>query len=108
MHKNRHACLRVQAGLRQLPNAIQGANPNAVCLGLASLCVAFLTPKRITRIVPSSLLALVIGTCASLLLGAGVWASCRLSMCVLSVVEVRTICGTLSVEHRAAVYLQSS
>ncbi|KAK9803052.1 hypothetical protein WJX73_002405 [Symbiochloris irregularis] len=60
------------AALQRLPSALSNANAQAVGLGLASLAVALLTPKRVTKIVPSSLLALLLGTAASFALGLSV------------------------------------
>ena len=61
----------LQAAIQQLPAAISSTNPHAILLGLASLVVALFSPKRITKIVPSALLALIAGTGASVLLGLG-------------------------------------
>lgn len=74
--------LFVQAALQKLPSAIPNANPQAVGLGAASLAVALLTPQRITKIVPSSLLALLLGTAASFALGLSKPISNTLSVCI--------------------------
>ena len=65
-----HTCLLEQAAIQALPAAVSSANPHAVALGGFSLAVALLTPRRVSKFVPSSLLALVAGTAASFLCGA--------------------------------------
>lgn len=51
--------------LRQLPNHLSTANPAAAGLGLLTLAIVFGLPRRLNRIVPAPLLALVAGTLAS-------------------------------------------
>jgi len=45
-----------------VPAAWQSLNPTALILGVVSLGIVYLTPKSWTRLVPSPLLALVVGT----------------------------------------------
>lgn len=48
--------------LQALPAAIAGFNPAALLLGLTTLLVVYLTPKKVNKFFPAPLLALVIGT----------------------------------------------
>ena len=41
---------------------VSNANPAEVSLGLLTLAIVFLTPTKITRLIPSPLLALIVGT----------------------------------------------
>ena len=52
----------VVESIQQLPQYIRDYNLAAVILGVLTLAIVFLTPKRITRLVPSPLLALIVGT----------------------------------------------
>lgn len=64
-----HVC--TQAALQQYPAAFSNANVHAMGLGACSFLLCLLTPKRISRYVPGSVLALLFGTSAYLLLGLG-------------------------------------
>ena len=55
----------VQASISQLPEVIAQANPTAVGLGLLTLLIVFGMPKRLNRILPAPLVALVVGTAVS-------------------------------------------
>jgi len=61
--------LRALAGLG---NSLAGLNLQAVGLGAITLGIVFLTPMRISRFLPSPLLALVVGTLLAVLLGMNV------------------------------------
>lgn len=54
--------------LFQMPAVIARANPAAVGLGALTLLIVFGMPKRLNRILPAPLVALVVGTLASLLI----------------------------------------
>ena len=56
------ASANVVQSVSQLPYFIQNANFASVGLGILTLAIVFLTPSRITRLVPSPLLALIVGT----------------------------------------------
>ena len=56
------ASANVVESVSQFPNFIQNANPAAFGLGLLTLAIVFFTPKVITRIIPSPLLALIVAT----------------------------------------------
>jgi SulP family sulfate permease len=55
------------AKLTALPKLLLHPETNAMLIGLITLAIVYLTPKTITRILPSPLLALIVGTVASLL-----------------------------------------
>ncbi|GAB4140040.1 MAG: SulP family inorganic anion transporter [Cyanobacteria bacterium J069] len=55
--------------LRNLPTYLSQPNWMALALGLLTLAIVFAWPRRLNRIVPSPLLALVVGTLLSLLVG---------------------------------------
>jgi sulfate permease, SulP family len=52
--------------LTVLPEYVMQLNPGALLVGLLALAVAFFTPQRIGRVVPSPLLAIVLGSLAAL------------------------------------------
>jgi SulP family sulfate permease len=52
--------------LTVLPEYVVRLNPGALSVGLLALAVALFTPKRIGRVVPSPLLAIVLGSLAAL------------------------------------------
>lgn len=54
--------------VQSLPQLVANLNPVEAGLGALTLAIIFLTPKKIKRIVPPQLLALVLGTVVSLLL----------------------------------------
>ena len=56
------ASANVVQSVSQLPYFIQNANLASVGLGILTLAIVFLTPSQITRLIPSPLLALIIGT----------------------------------------------
>jgi len=58
----------VTESIFQLPNVIAQANVSAVGLGILTLAIVFGMPRRLSRILPAPLVALVVGTLASLLL----------------------------------------
>lgn len=62
------ASASVVESLAELPTNIANANPAAVGLGLVTLGIVFGLPRRLNRIVPAPLLALLVGTLLSLLL----------------------------------------
>ena len=53
----------------KFPLFVTDANPAAVGLGILTLAIVFLCPRKITQIVPSPLLALIIGTIAAVVIG---------------------------------------
>ena len=59
----------VVQSVKAYPEFIQNANPYALGLGILTLAIVFGCPKKITRIVPSPLLALIIGTIAAVFIG---------------------------------------
>ncbi|HHP7245364.1 MAG TPA: SulP family inorganic anion transporter [Elainellaceae cyanobacterium] len=62
------ASASVIESLRQLPAFLSTANPFATGLGLVTLAIVFGLPRRLNRIVPAPLLALVVGTVLSVML----------------------------------------
>ncbi len=58
----------VTESISQLPSAIAQANVSAVGLGVLTLIIVFGMPRRLNRILPAPLVALVVGTLVSLLL----------------------------------------
>ncbi|MGE4293595.1 MAG: SulP family inorganic anion transporter [Desulfovibrio sp.] len=56
------------AAVAALPSALFQASPSAVLLGISSMAIVFLTPGRISRVIPSPLIALVALTALSSLL----------------------------------------
>jgi len=50
------------AVLMAMPDILANIRPEAMAVGLGSLAIMYLTPKRVTRIVPGALIALVAGT----------------------------------------------
>ena len=56
------ASANVVQSVGRLPYFLSNANPESVILGILTLAIVFLTPARITRLIPSPLLALIIGT----------------------------------------------
>lgn len=48
--------------IKSLPHAVTNLDPVSLGLGLLSLAITFLTPKRISRVIPATLLALITGT----------------------------------------------
>ncbi|MGG6296509.1 bicarbonate transporter BicA [Leptolyngbya sp. AN02str] len=54
--------------LRSLPTLISNTNPAELTLGVLTVAIIFLMPKRARRIVPPQLVALVIGTVVSVFL----------------------------------------
>ena len=50
------------AELMAMPHILANVHPDAVAVGLGSLAIMYLAPKRLTRIVPGPLIALVAGT----------------------------------------------
>ena len=55
------------AKLSALPTLLLQPHSNAVLIGLITLAIVYFTPKKITRILPAPLIALTIGTVASIL-----------------------------------------
>jgi len=55
--------------LTVLPQDLVTPNRNALAVGLVALAICFWTPKRLARIVPSPLLALLVGTALAAILG---------------------------------------
>ncbi len=53
--------------LLQIPEALRNFNPVAAGLGLITLVIVFAAPPRLNRILPSPLIALVVGTILSVL-----------------------------------------
>ena len=56
------ASANVVQSVSKLPYFITHINPGAMGLGLLTLAIVFLTPRKITRLIPSPLLALIVGT----------------------------------------------
>ncbi len=56
------ASANVVESVSKLPYFLSNANPGAVGLGILTLAIVFLTPAKITRLIPSPLLALIVGT----------------------------------------------
>ncbi|MCC0178953.1 SulP family inorganic anion transporter [Waterburya agarophytonicola K14] len=56
------ASANVVQSVSRLPYFLSNANPGSVGLGILTLGIVFLTPAKITRLIPSPLLALIIGT----------------------------------------------
>jgi sulfate permease, SulP family len=55
------------AKLSALPKLLLQPETNALLLGLITLVIVYFTPKKITRILPAPLIALIVGTATSLL-----------------------------------------
>ncbi|MEO1934596.1 MAG: SulP family inorganic anion transporter [Myxococcales bacterium] len=56
------------AALRHIPEAFQNINPSALILGLCTIGIIYTAP-RLIRVVPSTLVALIVMTAGSVLLG---------------------------------------
>ena len=56
------ASANVIESVSKLPYFLSNANPAEVSLGILTLAIVFLTPAKITRLIPSPLLALIVGT----------------------------------------------
>ncbi len=52
----------VVESLSKLPEYIRAPNPAAVILGVITLAIVFLAPAKLNRVIPSPLLALIVGT----------------------------------------------
>ena len=52
----------VVESVTKMPYYISNANPSSIALGILTLAIVFLTPAKITRLIPSPLLALIVGT----------------------------------------------
>ena len=63
------ASANVVESMSNFPRFIAEANWFAVALGVLTLAIVFLCPAKITRIVPSPLLALIIGTLVAVAIG---------------------------------------
>ena len=63
------ASANVVESMSNFPRFIADANWFAVALGVLTLAIVFLCPAKITRIIPSPLLALVIGTLVAVAIG---------------------------------------
>ena len=63
------ASANVILSVQRFPEFIATANPYACGLGLLTLAIVFGCPRKITRLVPSPLLALIVGTIAALIIG---------------------------------------
>lgn len=63
------ASANVVESVSKIPEFVVNANPAAVGLGILTLVIVFLCPAKITRIIPSPLLALVIGTSVAIAIG---------------------------------------
>ena len=59
----------VVQSVKAYPEFIQNANPYALGLGILTLAIVFACPKKITRLVPSPLLALIVGTIVAIFIG---------------------------------------
>ncbi|MFB0978207.1 MAG: SulP family inorganic anion transporter, partial [Myxococcota bacterium] len=59
------------AALQSIPNDFQNINPSALVLGLCTIAIIYASP-RFTKIVPGTLIALVIVTAGSVMLGVDV------------------------------------
>lgn len=59
------ASANVVESISQIPEFVVNANPAEVGLGLLTLAIVFLCPPKLSRIIPSPLLALIIGTLAA-------------------------------------------
>ena len=59
----------VVQSVKAYPEFLQAANPYAFGLGLLTLAIVFGCPRKISRAVPSPLLALIIGTIAAIFIG---------------------------------------
>ena len=58
----------VVESVRKIPYFLSNLNPVATVLGIITLIILFLTPRRVSAIIPSPLLALLIGTLISVFL----------------------------------------
>lgn len=59
------------ASTQALPEAFNNLVSDAVILGLIALAIVYLTPKKINKIIPSPLIALIVGTLAYVLFMSG-------------------------------------
>ena len=55
----------VVESLSKIPDFLSNLNPAAAALGIITLIILFLTPRRVSSVIPSPLLALLIGTLIS-------------------------------------------
>jgi len=62
----------VMGTLRALPELITNVNPPELILGLVTVAIIFLMPKKLKRLVPPQLIALILGTVISLTIFQGV------------------------------------
>ncbi|MGB5633773.1 MAG: SulP family inorganic anion transporter [Waterburya sp.] len=63
------ASANVVESISKLPEFVVDANPAAVGLGILTLAIVFGCPTKVTRIIPSPLLALIIGTTVAVAIG---------------------------------------
>ena len=63
------ASANVVESMSNFPEFVTNANPFAGGLGILTLVIVFLCPTKITRIVPSPLLALIVGTIVAVAVG---------------------------------------
>ena len=61
------ASANVIASVRNIPSFISNTNPAAMILGVITLVIVFGLPTRLNRIIPSPLLALIVGTLISII-----------------------------------------
>ena len=59
----------VVQSVKMIPEFVSNYNPFALALGLLTLAIVFGCPRQISRLVPSPLLALIIGTIAAVFIG---------------------------------------
>lgn len=59
----------VVQSIRMFPEFVSNANSYALGLGILTLAIVFGCPRKITRIIPSPLLALIIGTIVAVFIG---------------------------------------
>ena len=63
------ASANVVQSVNMFPEFIRDFNPYALGLGLLTLAIVFGCPRKVTRLIPSPLLALIIGTIAAVFMG---------------------------------------
>lgn len=63
------ASANVVQSIRMFPEFVQTFNPAALGLGVLTLAIVFGCPRKVTRFIPSPLLALIIGTIVAIIIG---------------------------------------
>ncbi|MDD3149885.1 MAG: SulP family inorganic anion transporter [Candidatus Gastranaerophilales bacterium] len=89
------------------PNSISQLNYEALLLGLITLIIVFFTPQKINRIVPSALIALVVGTILNVKLGFNVSTigeiSSSIPKIIMPILSVKTLLTLIPISLTLAI-----